>query len=165
MNPEGNSSQAQRLLQNFLKPPLFRRGRWGGDGTCAVSCAALHRTAPCQGSHTPMFKAERYVKPPPLHRLTAPDAVSLPGPLKLRASVLIPSAERPLCDTGLPVAKQRPSPLSDCSILAPHKGKKPFVRPLHSPGAAALLQDGLLHCDQEQSQILSHQPGGLLLHT
>ena len=69
--------------------PLPRSG-WGGvgegvgaEGTCAASCAALHRTAPCQGSHTPMFKAERYVKPPPLHRLTAPDAVSLPGLLKV----------------------------------------------------------------------------------
>lgn len=38
----------------------------GAEGTCAVRCAALHCTAPCQASHTPMFKAERYIKPPPL---------------------------------------------------------------------------------------------------
>lgn len=69
-------------LQGSLCLPPHPPSR-GAKGTCAVSCGALHRTAPCQGSHAPMFKAERYVKPPPLHRLTAPDTVSLPGLLKV----------------------------------------------------------------------------------
>lgn len=51
-------------LQGFLCPLLVQEGCT--EGTCAASRAALHRTAPCQGSHTPMFKAEHYVKPLPL---------------------------------------------------------------------------------------------------
>ncbi|KAJ4930082.1 hypothetical protein JOQ06_019095, partial [Pogonophryne albipinna] len=110
-----SSSLEAKTLHNYSSSQKGLRGEVGG-GTCAVNCAALHRSAPCQGSHTPMFKAERYVKPPPLHRLTAPDAVSLPGPLKNAHSVTLAclwrSRDLPLCLTEaswLPTKVKNPS--------------------------------------------------------